>query len=148
MTEKFGKEYKAAWHQAHKEKRNEKAREYYYLNKEKLNAKSRKFYAKNKAKKLDDCRKKKYGITADEYQSMLVSQNGVCAICKKKCTCGRSLAVDHNHETGLVRGLLCSKCNRAIGLFDDSYELLLVAANYLQNRDKPSNSANFTQLRA
>jgi hypothetical protein len=139
MSEKFGKEYKSAWHQTNREEQNEKARRKYWLNKDELNKKSREFYAKNRASKLDKCRLQKYGISPEDYKKALDLQNGVCAICKKPCTCGRSLAVDHNHETGWVRGLLCSKCNRAIGLFKDSRELLLEAASYLENRDKPSN---------
>jgi hypothetical protein len=65
------------------------------------------------------------------YQYMLDKQGGVCAICKKVCSTGKSLAIDHNHKTGEVRGLLCGKCNRGLGLFCDSKDLLLVAYNYL-----------------
>jgi hypothetical protein len=73
----------------------------------------------------------RYGITIEEYDQLLVLQEGVCAICKKSCTSGKRLAVDHDHESGIVRGLLCRKCNRGIGLFHDSLELLQSAANYL-----------------
>ena len=71
-------------------------------------------------------------ITFEEYQKMLIDQNGVCAICKhppKK----RALNVDHNHKTGAVRGLLCFWCNKhLIGGRNESIELHLAAAEYLR----------------
>ena len=77
--------------------------------------------------------RRKFGITLDDYSSMLEKQNGVCAICgNSEPYNGYSLAVDHDHGTGKVRGLLCSSCNRAIGLFKDSPELLQKAINYLK----------------
>lgn len=72
-----------------------------------------------------------YGITTEEYDRILERQNGVCAICVQVCISGRRLAVDHNHETGEVRGLLCCKCNRGLGNFNDDSELLLAAYFYL-----------------
>jgi len=59
--------------------------------------------------------KRAYGITVEDYETMLVNQNGVCKICNKTCKSGKSLAVDHCHETGKVRGLLCAKCNTNLG---------------------------------
>lgn len=73
----------------------------------------------------------RYGITVEEYDRLLVLQEGVCAICKRPCPSGKRLAVDHSHETGEVRGLLCRKCNRGIGLFHDSLDLLKSALTYL-----------------
>lgn len=70
---------------------------------------------------------------------MYVSQNGVCAICGKpeteKSRKGnvRSLHVDHNHDTGKVRGLLCGKCNRSIGVLGDSVQILRNAVKYLEH---------------
>lgn len=67
---------------------------------------------------------------------MVVAQDGRCAICREEETATargrvRSLAVDHDHETGAVRGLLCSRCNTALGLFRDNPALLLEAIAYL-----------------
>lgn len=59
--------------------------------------------------------KNKYGITVDDYEKMFTEQNGVCKICQEICKSGKSLAVDHCHETGRVRGLLCAKCNTNLG---------------------------------
>ena len=82
--------------------------------------------------------KTSYGIDLEEYNEILSKQNNVCAICKKPETNdtwkkGKSnyLSVDHDHNTYKIRGILCSKCNSAIGLFIDSPELLLEAAKYL-----------------
>jgi hypothetical protein len=59
--------------------------------------------------------KRAYGITVEDYETMLANQNGVCKICNRPCKSGKSLAVDHCHETGKVRGLLCAKCNTNLG---------------------------------
>lgn len=69
--------------------------------------------------------KQKFGITEAEYDAMLESQNGVCAICEQPETRVKfgkptMLAVDHNHKTGKIRQLICSKCNMAIGLINES----------------------------
>ena len=81
--------------------------------------------------------KKKYGIDSKDYDAMLRKQDGLCAICKKPETSVRSgkfllLAVDHCHKTGRVRGLLCSACNRGLGLFYDNPFSLDTAAKYLR----------------
>ena len=80
---------------------------------------------------------RRYGITLLEYDRMLEKQGHVCAICSNpetKIVRGReaALAVDHCHETGKVRGLLCDRCNRGLGSFDDSSERLINASNYLK----------------
>lgn len=74
----------------------------------------------------------KYGIGVDEYEAMSDEQGGVCAICKRECSSGFRLAVDHCHERGIVRGLLCANCNRGVGLFSDDVARLLSAAEYLR----------------
>lgn len=73
----------------------------------------------------------KYELTPEEYTQMVEDQKGLCKICKKVPT-KRGLVVDHNHETGEVRGLLCIPCNSGIGLLGDHPELLLAAAEYLR----------------
>ena len=79
--------------------------------------------------------KRRYGITWEDYERMLANQDGKCAICNhenanNKRTYGR-LFIDHDHETGKVRGLLCSRCNHALGQFDDDIERLRSAIEYL-----------------
>lgn len=74
--------------------------------------------------------KANYGITIDEYDAMFKAQCGKCAVCGEKY--GRTLHVDHCHRTNVVRGLLCQKCNMAIGLLQDSVKLLNRAISYLK----------------
>lgn len=74
-----------------------------------------------------------YGITLDEYEALLTAQRGGCAICSGVNKDGRNLFVDHDHTTGAVRGLLCNLCNRALGNFRDSVDLLDAAITYLKN---------------
>lgn len=77
--------------------------------------------------------KRYYGITVEQYNAMFAYQNGACAICgKPESEQSRKLSVDHNHETGAVRGLLCDNCNHAIGMFQDDIDLLQKAINYLK----------------
>lgn len=80
---------------------------------------------------------KKYGVTPEFYDELLESQNGKCAICESSDPSGRGTRfhLDHNHETGKVRGLLCSKCNTGIGLLKDSKEIIRKALIYLE-KDK------------
>lgn len=82
--------------------------------------------------------KKRYGITLEEFNSILESQNHSCAICKtptgefsKQLGKERNLAVDHCHNTGKVRGILCYRCNMGLGYFNDNPMSLEQAINYL-----------------
>lgn len=76
--------------------------------------------------------KSKYGITPEEVDAMLDSQGGTCAICGTDDPGGRGFwNVDHDHDTGKVRGLLCTSCNRGIGLLGDNVDRLMSAAAYL-----------------
>lgn len=77
--------------------------------------------------------KTKYDLTPEEYQEMSERQGFVCAICGEVSP-GRNLAVDHDHVTGKVRGLLCIKCNRSLGGFKDDPVRLRRAADYLEGK--------------
>lgn len=80
---------------------------------------------------------KKYGITTEMYNQLLNEHNYCCAICRiPEKDLKKKLAVDHNHETGEVRGLLCDKCNRGIGMLGDSERICNKAAGYLSNYKK------------
>ena len=79
-----------------------------------------------------------YGMSYTEYSAMLKAQNNVCAICKGKETVTNNksgklqkLCVDHDHITGKVRALLCTSCNKGLGLFDDKPDKVLAAYNYI-----------------
>jgi hypothetical protein len=72
---------------------------------------------------------KRYGLTYDQYVRLVVAQQGLCAICRKRPR--YALAVDHDHQTGKVRGLLCHGCNIGIGNLKDSVDVLDRARAYL-----------------
>lgn len=82
--------------------------------------------------------KHKYGITKEEYDVLLSNQNNKCKVCEQEeLTKGRGgkvrkMAVDHCHKTNKIRGLLCAKCNQALGLLDDNVESLKRAIKYLE----------------
>ena len=83
-------------------------------------------------------RERKFGISHAEYAELHQRQGGVCAICKKPETATRngkvkSLAVDHCHTTGRIRGLLCADCNTGIGKLKEDRNIFLAAIQYLEN---------------
>jgi len=101
----------------------------------------REFFATPAGKRLIRSRnlKRDFGITVAQYDAMVEAQNGRCAICKGAeqhispyTKTVRRLSLDHNHRTGKLRGLLCSLCNRRIGLFNEDLQLLRAAISYLQ----------------
>lgn len=74
----------------------------------------------------------RYKITGDDYDALLDEQNGCCAICRvPQEDIAKSLCVDHNHDTGEVRGLLCHRCNTGLGHFNDEIKHLMRATQYL-----------------
>jgi hypothetical protein len=75
-----------------------------------------------------------YGITLQQYDAMLAAQDGTCAICRSDdpVTPSKRFCIDHDHVTGAIRGLLCSHCNRALGMLKDDPEALRRAADYLE----------------
>lgn len=74
---------------------------------------------------------RKFGLTPAGFAALKQEQGGQCAICRAEPAPTRDLAVDHDHATGKVRGLLCSNCNTALGLFGDNPERLDAAREYL-----------------
>jgi hypothetical protein len=75
--------------------------------------------------------RRKFGITIDEYEARLARQGGGCAICGRDEPPAGSLHVDHDHDSGRVRALLCVRCNNGIALFDEDPALLRYAADYV-----------------
>ena len=90
--------------------------------------------AKNKDKITRTHLKKKYGITQEDWNILYEKQNGCCAICNTYISAlkDKILCVDHCHKTGKIRGLLCHKCNKALGGLNDDPELLQRALDYLK----------------
>jgi hypothetical protein len=94
---------------------------------------------KNPDKVQQKNRKRKmgyYGLSVDDFDILMEKQNNCCAICKKTCITGRALAIDHDHNTNIVRGLLCNKCNQGLGFFNDSIDLLEGAVLYLKQHSE------------
>jgi hypothetical protein len=77
-------------------------------------------------------RERQFGITHDQFLTMLEAQGGVCAICGNGNSNGRLLSIDHDHATGAVRGLLCDRCNPLLGYARDSIPVLEAAIEYLE----------------
>lgn len=75
-------------------------------------------------------RKRTYKLTNEEYDALVKKQNNACAICK--VVPKEVLFIDHNHQTGDVRGLLCRNCNTAVGLFRDDPDIIAAATTYLE----------------
>jgi|ERR1700689_1341081 len=92
--------------------------------------------AANKGEKLRRANKNAnlkqlYGITLEQFEAMLAAQRNRCAICLRRFTNARDTHVDHNHVTGVVRGILCTSCNNGLGRFRDDPAVLRRAARYL-----------------
>lgn len=108
-----------------------KVREWRAANRDAYNLAERQRYAASPAKWERHLRSK-YGISAAEYAERLEKQGGCCAICRAEPgAIGETLAVDHDHATGKVRGLLCAKCNRMLGCAIDRPDILRAGADYL-----------------
>jgi hypothetical protein len=127
----------ASCHKRYKEKREQilgQCKDYYQSHKKEIKM----YPSSNPDQKKDRYLQRLYGITLEQYNQMLESQNRVCAICgqpettvNKRGNCIQDLSVDHNHETGKVRGLLCRKCNRILGDAKEDINIFNSATNYL-----------------
>src|SRR5712675_1977499 len=99
-----------------REKLNAKAKKKYWKNPKEMNEKSRQYYKKNSDKVKGTRILRVYNITLDQYNQMFIEQNGNCAICNRnQSEFLKDLSIDHCHETGKIKGLLCINCNTAIG---------------------------------
>jgi len=110
---------------------------YYEKHKETYKARSKTWRALNKRQHAHNALMSKYGIAIGEYESLLAAQNGLCAICKKPETRQRNgtvyrLHVDHDHNTGAVRSLLCHHCNAGLGHFMEDPAIMRVALLYIE----------------
>lgn len=108
-----------------KEKRNKYYKEYSEKNKERV----KKYQSRTPEQWKERNIARRYGITIEFYNSLIEHQKGVCAICLKK---PEKFHVDHSHETGIVRALLCNKCNTSLGLLQEDIDIFHRAIEYLQ----------------
>ncbi len=101
------------------EKFRRKDKESYYKNKERKIKYAREYRKNNKEKTRNVNLKSKYNISQEDYERMKIKQNFRCAICNEhEDNLKRILCVDHNHQTGKVRGLLCDTCNKFLGFYE------------------------------
>ena len=116
----------------------ERQKKHYLANRELCIARSSAHYKKMRALGISEKYsrrshlRRKFGITPEQYEAMYRKQNGACAVCLKHNLNGWRLAVDHCHKTGNVRGLLCTKCNTALGAVGDSLKLLTALFEYIE----------------
>jgi len=129
----------------HKDKTNVKGFGRAYYCKDCANSKSRLYHrtkmlendADYQRKKRSAYIKNKHGITVDEYESMVISQGGMCGICGCNIEVDtHKTHLDHCHVTGNKRAMLCNNCNRGIGYLNDDVQILKSAVNYLEYYNK------------
>ena len=130
---------KAKYYAKHRESILAKMKVHRDNNKEEEQIRHKKQYEKNKhkpeflRKQRESFLKRHYNITIEEYDSMYIEQGGRCAICGiHQSKINRRLEIDHCHETRIVRGLLCHKCNVGLGHFDDNIDILENVLAYLR----------------
>ena len=134
--------YHREYYKANKEHYQKTHKRYYEAHKKEIAAKRKKrpagsgkeYYETHKDRSKNDHLKNQYGITLEKFNEMNAKQKGLCAICGKLCKTGKRLCVDHDHETGEVRGLLCQECNCGLGLLKDNVSILEKCIKYLTRR--------------
>jgi hypothetical protein len=128
---------KAARTAANPEANRERVRRWQRENPERLQAYRREYRRRPERQAADReyHLKRKYGITLEQYNEIFEAQDGVCAICREPRPEERTLHVDHDHDTGEIRGLLCFRCNNALGDLRESYDLAVKAVDYLDRDD-------------
>lgn len=125
MSEKVKNDIKKSY-EKRKILANEKNREYY-------KNRTPETKALRATKQMNSHLRLKYGISVEQYNEMLDSQNGCCLICNKnQNTLNRRLAVDHCHKTGKVRGLLCAACNTSLGHLEEDIDRMTRLINYVE----------------
>jgi hypothetical protein len=126
-------EYSSRHYQANKERRREHSRNWYAKNKDRYKDYTRKWREKNiqRARELglSNQRWRKYRITDEQYTAMKEASAGLCAICGQAA---KRLCIDHDHQSGRVRDLLCGQCNAGLGNFRENPATLSAAIEYLQ----------------
>jgi hypothetical protein len=114
----------------HRKEINARRRKYNERHREEVNVKAREYHMKNKVKENFQDKRRKYGLTFEQIDALLIQQDHKCAICGKELK-ETNRHIDHDHLNKRVRGILCNKCNLGLGLFNDNIELTKKASEYL-----------------
>ena len=133
---------------AHKHEASERHKEYYLLHADELRAYSKKWKDDHrehvKVQGRRDKLRRNFGLTPQDFKSLVSKQEGKCAICGSTTPGGnRNWHVDHDHVTGKVRGLLCRLCNLMLGHSRDSSQILRAAISYLKSASEVQSKARF-----
>jgi hypothetical protein len=124
------------WYQANREHAIAEVKRWQQENKEHLNQYRREYRKGREAEAREGHLRRKFGLTQADYDELFAKQGGGCRICRRPP--GKiSLHVDHDHETGEIRGLLCVGCNNALGQFHDDTQLLGRAITYVSGELPP-----------
>jgi hypothetical protein len=128
-------EHARAWYEANREKVLADRKVWYEANRERINAKQREYRRLNPERKRAYRLKYEFGITVEDYNRMVEDQGGNCAICLlPPAGTGRNtqrLHIDHDHETGEIRGLLCHACNTSLGQLAEDHERMQRMIDYV-----------------
>jgi Autographiviridae endonuclease VII len=133
---------KKAWYERNREREIARVQAWQRANPERHAATQKKVRERRRDVNRDAYLRRTFGIGSPEYEAMLEDQGGRCRICGRPPREGSSLHVDHDAKTGRVRGLLCFRCNAALGQLADSVELVMAAADYLDGALEPVQTRN------
>ena len=122
-------------------KRKEKKQAYYQATKEHRRERSKQYYLDHKERYREIARVWKYGITEEELDQLWWDQGGCCAICGDQLENDNRTHLDHDHETGKIRGFLCAQHNVGLSAFNDDPEMLERAAAYIRSHKQKEEPA-------
>ena len=126
----------AQWRESNPDKRKEQKRRHYEKHKDKIDQRAKDWYENNKERHVNNALLRKYGVTLDQYNLLRAQQDFRCAVCNAHETdVGKQMFVDHDHVTGKIRKLLCTKCNVGIGMLQDNPAIMERAATYIRDHN-------------
>jgi hypothetical protein len=134
MEREYQREWKKRWRERNREAHRANARAYYAKNQERIGGQRKQVRENNKEREAEWQRRKLYGLLPGEFEEMMQAQRHACAICRVALDSSTKILtphVDHCHESGVVRGILCGNCNHLLGRAKDRPEVLEAAIAYL-----------------
>lgn len=124
------------WRIANPGKKKEQKRRHYEKHKDRIDQRAKDWYENNKERHINNALLRKYGVTLDQYNLLRAQQDFRCAVCDAHETdIGKQMFVDHDHVTGKIRKLLCTKCNVGIGMLQDNPDIMERAAKYIRDHN-------------